>query len=291
MNVMRIFIAAITLVVLNVIGAVHAQQVEAAAAVDEARLAQRLAAVELLLEKSSAARQVESSGDATALQKRERARQILRDAQAAFKARDFALTSTLLPEASVQMFEAVRLSAPGEVTGPKARADFAARLESVNALHAAFRRVAAEKQGTTGASETSRNIDMLVREAQSLAAEGKVEEGRASLDRAYLITRAALSSLRGGDTLVRSLSFKDKEEEYRYEVDRNDTHQMLIKVLLEGKPRSAAQTAGIERAMQARARGDAAAAAADHAGAIRFLEDATRELVRVIRTAGVFIPG
>ena len=39
--------------------------------------------------------------------------------------------------------------------------------------------------------------------------------------------------MRSGDTLVRSLNFASKEEEYRYEIDRNDTHQMLIKVLVE----------------------------------------------------------
>lgn len=269
----------------------HAQQATADAAVDRVRLEQRLVAVETLLEKSSAARQVETSGDAASRQKREKAREFYRQARAAFQAGQYVRASELLPEASVQMFEAVRLAAPGEVTAPKARNDFAARLDSVNSLHAAFRRVGAEKPGAVGVAETSRDIENLIGNAQQLAGEGKLDAGRAALDRAYLLAKAAVSSLRSGDTLVRSLYFATKEEEYHYEIDRNDTHQMLVKVLLDGKTRSAGQQTLMEKALQLRAQADAAAAGADHTTAVKLLEDSTRELVRAIRSAGVFIPG
>lgn len=269
----------------------HAQQTAADAAVDRARLELRLTAVEKLLEESSAARQVETSGGADARQKREQARGIYREARAAFEAGQYARASELLLEAGVHMFEAVRVAAPEEVTAPKARHDFDARLDSVNALHAAFRRVADEKPGAVGVAETSRDIEDLIREAQQLSGAGKPEAGRAALDRAYLLAKAAVSSLRSGDTLVRSLHFATREEEFRYEVDRNDTHQMLIKVLLEGKARTAAQQSLMNKALQLRAQADAAAAGADHAAAVKLLEESTRELIRVIRSAGVFIPG
>jgi hypothetical protein len=266
-----------------------AQPAAAEAAVDRGRLEQRLAAVETLLENSSAARQVEASGDAGARQKREQAREIYRQARAAFQSGQYTRASELLPEASVQMFEAVRSSAPGEVTAPKARRDFDARLESVNSLHAALRRVAAEKKGVAGAAETSRDIETLIRDAQRLAGEGKVDAGRVALDRAYLLAKAAVSSLRSGDTLVRSLHFATKEEEYRYELDRNDTHQMLVKVLTDGKARTGEQQSALAKATQLRAQAEAAGA--DHAAGVRLLEESTRELIRAIRSAGVFIPG
>ena len=268
-----------------------AQQAAADTGVDRVRLEQRLAAVETLLEKSSAARQVEASGGAPARQKREQAREIYREARAAFEAGQYARASQLLPDASVRMFEAVRLAAPEEVTAPKARNDFDARLDSVNSLHAAFRRVAAEKPQVAGTAETSRDIENLIREAQQLSSAGKLDAGRAALDRAYLIAKAAVSSLRGGDTLVRSLHFATKEEEFRYEVDRNDTHQMLITVLLDGRPRSAGQQTLMDKASQLRAQANAAAASAQHATAVKLLEESTRELIRAIRSAGVFIPG
>ena len=268
-----------------------AQPAAADAGVDRERLEQRLTAVETLLENSSAARQVEASGDASARQKREKAREIYRQARAAYQSGQYARALELLPEASAQMFDAVRSSAPGEVTGPKARSDFDARLDSVNALYAAYRRVAAEKQSVAGVAETSRDIEKLIGEAQRLAGEGKVDAGRTALDRAYLITKASVSSLRSGDTLVRSLQFATKEEEYRYELDRNDTHQMLVKVLTDGKPRTAEQESAIAKAARLRTQADAAAAGAQHAAGVMLLEESTRELIRAIRSAGVFIPG
>lgn len=281
----------LTLLMLAVTASAAAQSSAAEIAVDRGRLEQRLAAVELLLEKSSAAKQVEASTDSSVRQKRESARDIYRRARAAFDAGQYALASELLPGASAQMFEAVRLAAPGEVTEPKARADFAARLDSVNSLHAAFRRVAAEKPNAVGVAETSRDIDKLIVDAKRLSSQGKLGEGRVSLDKAYLLAKAAVSSLRSGDTLVRSLHFANKEEEFHYEIDRNDTHQMLIKVLLSGKPNSGTQQAFLAKAAQLRNQADSAAAGADHAGAIKLLEESTRELIRAIRGAGVFIPG
>jgi len=291
MKLIRVCVFLTVLAAAAAAGDAHAQQGAADAAVDRARIEQRLTSVEALLEKSSAARQVVTSGDASAREKRETAREIHRQARAAYQAGQYQLASELLPQASAQMFEAVRLAAPGEVTAPKARRDFDARLDSVNSLHAAFRRVAADKPGTVGAEETSREIESTIHNAKRLAGEGKVDAGRTALERAYLLTKAAVSSLRSGDTLVRSLNFANKEEEYRYEVDRNDTHQMLIKVLLEGKPRSASLQALIDEGSRLRARADAAATGADHAGAVKLLEDSTRGLIRAIRGAGVFIPG
>lgn len=271
--------------------AAQAQQAPAGGAVDRVRLEQRLAAVETLIERSSAARQIESSGAAAAREKRDKARDIFRQARTAFDSGQLALASQLLPQASMHMFEGVRLAAPEEINAPKARMDFDARLETVNALFAAFRRVAVEKAGATGVAETTRDIERRIAEAQRMAKAGNMEAGRAELDRAYLITKAAVSSLRSGDTLVRSLEFASKEEEYRYEIDRNDTHQMLVKVLLDGKPETAQTRSFVERATKLRAQAEGAAARRDHAGAIQILEDSTRELVRAIRGAGIYIPG
>ena len=268
-----------------------AQQSAVDAAVDRGRLEQRFAAVSTLIEASSAARQVESANNPAARQRHDKAREIYREARTAFQSGQYARASALLPEASAQMFEAVRLAAPADAAAPRGRSDFEARLESVNSLLSAFRRVSAEKPGVAGVSEAGREIEALVRDAQRLSQEGQLDAGRTALDRAYLLAKAAVSSLRSGDTLVRSVHFSSLEEEYRYEVDRNDTHQMLIKILLNGKPHSTSQQSGIAKALQLRAQADAAAGRADHSSGIRLLEESTRELIRAIRSAGVFIPG
>lgn len=262
---------------------------------DRTQLERRLASVEVLLHSSSAAHQVEASGDARALERRRLARELYQQAAQAFAAHDGAKAAALLAEASARMFEAVRLAAPEQVTAAKLRSDFDARLESVKALHEAHQRIIAEKPGTPGSAEASDAVGKLVREAERLALAGDLAPARASLDRAYLIAKAAVSSMRSGDTLVRSLDFASKEEEYRYEIDRNDTHRMLIMVLLAEKRERAGVDRMVEdfleRAALLRAEAQAAAARGDHARGVRLLEDSTRELIRAIRGAGVYIPG
>lgn len=274
-------------------GAAAAQQAAPAPRVelDSAQVAKRLESVATLIETSSAARQIEASGNAEALAKRERARALHREALDAYRSGDLGKASRLLPEASVQMFEAVRLAAPEQVAEPKQREDFQARLESVKALLAAFRRITAEKAGIAASVETVRAIEKLVAQAEESAGARRFGPAKLALDQAYLVAKAAIRSARGGDTLVRSLHFGSAEEEYHYEVDRNDTHQMLIGMLLQNKGESPAVRELLDKARASRARGEEYARASDFKSAIRMLEESTRDLVRAIRGAGVYIPG
>jgi hypothetical protein len=188
------------------------------------------------------------------------------------------------------MFEAVRFAAPEQVSAPKAQTDFDTRLESVKALLGAQKRISTEKSGTPGAAETTQTIERLVAEAQQQRS-SDITRARSTLEQAYLVARAAIGSMRGGDTLVRTLTFASKEEEYRYEVDRNDTHQMLIQLLLKDKSGATNVQDFVTTARALRGRADSASKGGDWAGGIQLLEESTRELVRAIRAAGVYIPG
>jgi len=289
---MRWSAAIVLLLALNAAGQMAQDR---AGAPDRARLEARLAAVGVLIEKSSAARQIESSGDPRAIEKRARARETYQLAMRAFEAGDLERAGRLLPDASALMFEAVRFAAPEQVTAEKQKIDFDARMESVRSLLAAQKRIAAEKPNTPGVREASAAVEKLLGAARELAAANRIGEARTRLDEGYLIAKASISSMRGGDTLVRTLKFETKEEEFRYEIDRNDTHRMLIQLLLDGKRAASGGDAmvrtSVDKAVQLRQQADAIAAKGDHAGAIRMLEDSTAELVRAIRNAGIFIPG
>lgn len=272
-------------------GARRAGEVE----VDRIQLERRLESVGTLVERSSGAKQIESAGEPRAIERRARARELYRQAQEAFRGNDLMKASRLLTEASVTMFEAVRLAAPEKVTAEKSQNDFNSRMESVKALLAAQKRVAAEKSNVNGAAEATRTVDSLIAEASQQNAVGKAAEARQTIDRAYLIAKASIASMRGGDTLVRSLNFKNKEEEYHYELDRNDTHQMLIKVLLAEKrdqPEMDRMVKGfLEKAGTFRGHAEAAAARGEFGGGVKLLEESTAELVKAIRNAGIYIPG
>ncbi|MBF0384039.1 MAG: hypothetical protein HQL69_23740, partial [Magnetococcales bacterium] len=112
-------------------------------------------------------------------------------------------------------------------------------------------------------------------------------------DEAYITAKLEIEKLRRGDTLIRTLHFDSPEEEYHYEVDRNNTHQMLVKMLLESKSESTKKRADkfVVKATELRKKADKLAASKKYKEAITTLEASTKELVRAIRVGGVFIPG
>jgi hypothetical protein len=262
---------------------------------DAEQLERRLVSVEKLIEKSSAAQQVEASGNAQAQALRSQARELRLQAQAVFKAGSLLEASRLLDQAAQIMFASARLAAPEQLAGDKKKRDFASRLESVKALLAAQKRISAEKKLGAKGTEAINKLEAQVVEANALAAAGKLDQGRALLDQVYFTTKVVIEGLREGDTLVRSLEFATKEDEYLYEVDRNDTHKMLVKVLLDEKRASNANLEGmvknyLEKAAALREEADALAGKKEFQAAIKLLESSTKELVRAIRGAGVYIP-
>ena len=263
-----------------------------AAAQDREQLERRVQSVGTLIESSSAAKQIDSSGVAAARERRDNARLIHREAVVALAANDMAGAAKLLDQAARQMMDGARLAKPEQVAGEKHKRDFEARLESARALLAAQQRITQEKGATKEAQDAARSIERQIGEAQAIAAQGRYEDARPVLDRAYLTARVSIESMRRGDTLVRSLNFASKREEYDYEIDRNDTHAMLIKVLLaDRKDAAGAMAPFTEKAAALRSEAEAQAKKGDHAAGIKLLEDSTRELVRAIRSGGIYIPG
>lgn len=264
----------------------------ASAKIDKDQLSFNIESVLKLLTTSSAAKQIETSKAPEALSRRDKAVSLQKQAKAALDAGDLSKASSLLTETRAVFFDAVRFAAPEEVRAKKLEADYNSRLESVKALLAAYQRVANEKgSAARGVKETVAQIEKSLKDADDLAKVARFQEGRTELDRAYLVAKAGISSLRSGDTLVRSLNFANKEEEYHYEVDRNNTHLMLLKVLVEERKAGdqMVQTY-ITKAQELRTQADTSAAKKDYESAIKLLEDSTAELVRAIRNAGIYIP-
>ncbi len=264
-----------------------------AQAPDRAQIERRLESVGTLIEKSSGARQVEASGVAAATARHAEARVAYQEARAAFDAGELAKASELLSGASLMMLQAVRLGAGEEVGAKKNQADFAVKHKSVTALLEAHNRIATEKGAGASTQESTRQIEKLLAEADRQAAANDIDTARNTLEQAYLLTKVSVSSMRTGDTLVRSLNFATKAEEYHYEIDRNDTHQMLIKVLVGDNKAGMSDNARafLDKAGALRTQAEAAAARGEFEQGISLLEQSTTELVRTIRMSGVFIPG
>ena len=259
---------------------------------DPVQLERRLESVKTLLESSSAAKQIAASNDKTAIDGRARALSLWQQAKEAYDRKDYAAAQRLLVEAPKVMFAAARLAAPEQILSEKVKADYGNRRESVRALLVAQKRISDEKGSVTGAAEAARDIEKMLVDADKLAESGQYEQARAQVDKAYLVAKASVGQMRSGDTLVRSLTFASKEEEYRYELDRNDSLAMLYKVLVEqkGAPNPTGE-ALVKKGAALRIDAEKSASRGDHSAAVKLLEDSTSEYVRAIRSAGVFIPG
>ena len=100
--------------------------------------------------------------------------------------------------------------------------------------------------------------------------------------------------MRAGQTLTRSLNFATAEEEYQYELKRNDSLFALLEfAIVEKNPGGSV----VERIHQNRdkARGlrraaEGMAKNGDHPAAIAELNTSTKVLLQAIRMSGIFVP-
>jgi hypothetical protein len=265
---------------------------EAAATSD---VSSRLVYVERLLTESSAAKQVDASGKPEALEMKAQAQAHFDAARQLADSGDDEAAEAELREAIRLMTSAARAAHGDAKVSQKQTDDYGSRKESVTALAKAHDRIATEK----GMKDMNRALQDKVAAdlaaSDELLAQGKGDEARAMLDATYESVKTSIEGLRGGDTLVRELNFETPEDEYHYELDRNDTHRMLVEVLLAEKmqasPMRKTADGFIATAGELRTQAEAAAGKKNFDEAIRLLEDSTKEYIRAIRSAGVYIPG
>lgn len=257
----------------------------------------RMQSVEKLLETSSAAQQIKESDNLAAKDKYKQAGELYERARLSQEKGDEQQAADLLKQATNIMFEATRMIKKDESFLAKDVRDFDERKASVNALCTAYEKIAKEK-GIDKASENELHafVHKRVDQAVALKQENRIKDGRKMLDEAYVAAKVAIEHLRGGETLVRTLNFANSEEEYHYEVDRNDTHRMLVNVLLTEKMKTNVSVQDMVNKFMGKAdllrvQADKQASAGEYENAVSILEQSTKEIVRAIRSAGIYIPG
>lgn len=258
-------------------------------------VASRLVYVERLLTESSAAKKVDASGKPEAMQMKADAQAHFDNAKALVDSGDNESAESELREAIRLMTTAARAANGDAKVSQKQTDDYDSRKESVTALATAHDRIATEKGMKDMNAALQLKVAADLAASDELLAAGKGDEARAMLDATYESVKASLEGLRGGDTLVRELNFETPEDEYHYELDRNDTHRMLVEVLLaekmEASPMRKTADGFIAKAGELRVQAERAAGNKKFEEAIRLLEESTKEFIRAIRSAGVYIPG
>lgn len=244
-------------------------------------LTQRWEAIGNLFERSSAARHIEKEGSAESKEILQQAKEMRTKAKQAIDAGELERADALLRDAAKLLFKAEKASRSPEMSAEKAKTDFIRKRESVTALLATGRSFSGEEGA--GKCELDQG-EVMSKDADKLAADGKYPEGRVKLDKAYSLIQAAIMCLREGKIVTADKNFKTKADEYKYEQARNDDYQGLIAGVVEGKDASWTDVAKNSRALRDEA--DALARKNDHETALLKINESTGLLKGLLRRAG-----
>lgn len=240
-----------------------------------------------LIEKSSSAQQIDKAKVPEALAKREEARVFVQQAEAARQKGDVAEMNKLLTDAKKRLFAAVKLANPEQVTGGKKARDYETRLGSVKVLRDALSRLGGPKNELA-----VKAADANLADAAAQAAEKKFELALASVEKAYAAIKTANIEQRDHTEVVDSKNFATKEDEYKYEIGRNNEYQQLSEAVLSNlAPNLAKMYKPVgEKALGIRKAAEDSAGASDFAAAVTGMEKSTSEYKKIIRAGGIPVP-
>lgn len=261
---------------------------------DEGKFDSRVNFLDKLLSSSTGAKQVLQSDDPEVKALHQKAKDLLTQGRSEFDKGNNKKGSALLDESAKTMFSAIRLATPKAAGKVKEKRDYEKEKSSVMALQKAYTRVSDEKN-YKGKEQINAKVDHFIDIADNLSERAQYVEAKTELDKAYQLLKISIEAIRGGETLVRSLDFASEEEEYHYELDRNDTHSMLVQLLVADKGVSEYTQTQVDKftslAQSLREEAEKSAHEGAFKDAIMMLEQSTKQLVRAIRSAGIFIPG
>jgi len=254
---------------------------------------QNIVFIEQLVLKPSTKKQILESNNEEAKTAYQQAIKHLNEAKNAQAIGDNQTLIDSLNKTKIAIFKAMRLSG-GKVVKNKHKTDYKKRVKSTRVLLQAHKRVSEEKNIGAEARKVEQHVEEQLKQAQATFAQGNTNKALKLANFAYLTIKLDITRLRDGDTLVRSLNFKNKEEEYKYELERNNTHKVLVNVVLKEKispqmsmliktPMSSAESLR-NKAIQQATKGN-------FDEAIKTLEQSTQKIIRSIRMAGIYIPG
>jgi len=261
---------------------------------DPATTGQKAEFVGNLVTRSVSSQRIEQSGDDAARQSLEKARGLVDAAKADLAGGRVDAANTKLDEALALVNTEIQRLSGAEVRGAHDRQMYERQLKAVNTFLSAYQRVA-ESGSSKSAARQAETIRGLVGKAEGEADRGDYESAVELLNEAYATARGDIRQMRQGQTLTRSLDFATAEEEYDYELGRNESHFLLLQFAMTEKQPAGSVVGRIsdnrKAAEKMRKDAEARAAGGAYPEAIGLLNESTELLLKSIRMSGMFIPG
>lgn len=257
----------------------------------------QLDSVARLLGQSSVSKQVLNSENDAAIQHYKLAKSSYEAAVAAYRNGDVDESKALIKKAKGELFEAVVYANIKGVDKAKEkdRQNYDSKRRSVTALLDALDRVSANKGRVEQNKAVVDSATKLISKADDLYFEKQYVAGIAALNKALRDIENAISSMRTGDTLVRSLSFASPVDEYKYELERNNTHFMLLDMCLAESGKTAAEKkAGLrvkKLAEEHRGKAEAYAKQNKYKEAVKQMERSTMNIFGELKKSNTFKAG
>lgn len=204
----------------------------------------------------------------------------------------------LLDEALRQIMAASKLVpdvAHQAVLERRQNAQLRAALSNFQALHKSLtNRMESKKAQTLNVNADSGRIATMVAQADALIASGKQREANGLLSDAYRTVVSTLINMLAAETIVYGLKFDSPTEEYRHELARNLGYEELIPIALV-QLNTAPQTATlaerhVQQSRHLRQVAQKQASGGEYPVALKTMQDATEQLQRALRVAGVLVP-
>lgn len=257
-------------------------------------LENKLKLLEKLIYDNPAVQRIEGSDNAEA-------KALLQTARAAHERAGSELALARLDKCESYLNEGLRAISDASRRVSAATSDASAAQTRYQELHArvqsfkeAFARVTTDKGSQVSGVLDDTRVQQLTDEAQRLSEERRYRDAADRLNEAAKLLEAALAEALHQKTLVYALKFNSPEEEYAYEVERNRSHMMLIKLLLarESLPTGSREyiLSMVDQSEKRRLEAQSLAAHGETDKAIAMMEDATKSLVQALRSGGMAIP-
>ncbi len=273
-------------------GAVVGDEQTVAVDISPQKVKQKLGFADMVIGGSSAsAKRIAASGNVEAQGMVAEAKQHLSVARGALSAGDHAKAMGAVDEALRLMNTATRL-VPDESSVVDEKVRYAELREQASSFEASYSANESRGMKPKAGQELNRDTyDRLLKDAESLAANGDYASANGKLDDANQLISAALSAMLHGQEMVYDKNFATPKEQYEYELSRYKSYEELVPVAIEER-KPAPQTVKlmdelVVRSTEIQDEALALAAQGDYKMAIMALEAATARVQRALRLAGV----
>jgi hypothetical protein len=255
----------------------------------------RVNSIASLLSESSVSKQIKNSGSDVAKQYFKYAQVSFDNAVEEYRKGDLKKAGFHLKNSKKAIFEAVMYANLKGTGNEQDRHDYEAKRKSVSALTDALRRVSATKGRIEENQAIIDKVIELTKQADQEYFKKHYKKAIEIVHRGLEIVETAIATMRTGDTLVNALHFDSAEDEYKYELDRNDTHFMLLSMFLSEFPDDDTMNKVVDvhksSAREHRSKAEGLSSQGKYKEAIKELEVSTMKIIRAIKSTGSYIPG